>query len=181
MGLAILTPRTFFENITLITPDWMSERGFEGIITDLDDTLAPASQPLPGDELTRWARQMRDAGVGVIVLSNNMDARVRKFCGALGVPYIAGAAKPLRGGYIKACELLGKPAGKVVFVGDQIFTDIWGANNAGIYTVGVRHMGSMNGPFITFKRLLERPLWAMFFRRLHKDGHKQTDHMKEVT
>jgi len=111
---------------------------------------------------------MRDAGVGIVVLSNNMDARVRKFCDALGVPYIAGAAKPLRGGYKRACELLCLPAGKIIFVGDQIFTDIWGANSAGLHTVGVKHMGSMRGPFITIKRLLERPLWALFFKRLHR-------------
>ena len=90
----------------------------------------------------------------------------KSFCDELGVPYVHKAGKPSAGGYRKAMELYGAAPSETLFFGDQIFTDIWGANRAGIDSVLVKPVDKSTDEIqIVFKRFLEKPFIKAFFQR----------------
>src|SRR5699024_12325217 len=52
--------------------------------------------------------------------------------------YINNANKPSTKNYIRAMELMGTDRSNTVFVGDQLFTDVWGAKRTGIRSILVK-------------------------------------------
>ena len=64
------------------------------------------------------------------------------FGGAVGAQYIFKGGKPKRAGYLRAMEMMGTDRKTTLFVGDQLFTDVWGAKNAGIYSILVKQIDS---------------------------------------
>ena len=102
---------------------------------------------------------MRQAGFALTVVSNNRDERVRPFAEAIGLRFQARAAKPLPRGYRAAAASMGLTPQQCVAVGDQIFTDILGANLAGMKSVLLEPIElEVAQKFIVFKRRLERVL-----------------------
>lgn len=135
--------------------------GKRGILFDIDNTLVAHDYPAE-PRCNALFRQLRELGFQVMILSNNSEPRVRDFTAESGVPYIYKAGKPKRGAYLAACAQMGLSADEVLFFGDQIFTDIWGANRAGVESVLVEPIDrSTDIKKIRLKRVLERPvLWA---------------------
>ena len=102
------------------------------VLADLDNTIARYRQPVPDEALFAWKRALNQAGITVFILSNGRKPhRSRRFARAFGVDYISHAGKPKGKGFRAALERTGFTAAETVMVGDQIFTDIWGANLAG--------------------------------------------------
>lgn len=81
----------------------------------------------PADDRSRelFAR-LKGLGYGIMLLSNNKEPRVKMFNDAVGAQYIFKAGKPATGNYRKAMERLGVDKDHALFVGDQLFTDVWG-------------------------------------------------------
>ena len=73
----------------------------------------------------------------------------------VGVHMIWKANKPSAAGYRKAMELMGTNQKNTLFVGDQLFTDVWGAKNAGIRSILVKPMNPKEEIQIVLKRRLE--------------------------
>ena len=90
------------------------------------------------------------------MLSNNKEPRVKMFCDAVNAPYIYKAGKPNPQNYRKAMKNMGTNEKNTLFVGDQIFTDIWGANKAGIYSILVKPIHQKEEIQIVLKRYLEK-------------------------
>ena len=91
------------------------------------------------------------------------------FCEAVtGASYIYKAGKPKRAGYEQAMRRMGTDVHTTLFVGDQIFTDIWGANRAGIYTILVKPIHPKEEIQIVLKRYLERIVLHFYFKKEHK-------------
>lgn len=83
--------------------------------------------------------------------------------------YIFKAGKPKRDGYLKAMELLGTDKGSTLFVGDQLFTDVWGARNAGIYSLLVQPIDKKEEIQIILKRYLEKVVLFFYKRKCEKE------------
>ena len=137
------------------------EQGFRGIIFDIDNTLVCHGKPAD-DRCTRKITELTGMGYKVLFLSNNKEPRVKSFSDSLpGTMYIYKAGKPSVKGYEKAMEMMETDTVDTLFVGDQIFTDIWGANKAGIYSILVGRIGFHEEIQIHLKRIIEQPvLWA---------------------
>jgi hypothetical protein len=102
----------------------------------------------------------------MLLLSNNKEPRVRSFCEqVVGAEYIYKAGKPKAEGYRRAMERMGTDTGNTLFVGDQIFTDVWGANRAGIYTILVKPIHPKEEIQIVLKRYLEHIILYFYQRR----------------
>ncbi|MCH5272663.1 MAG: YqeG family HAD IIIA-type phosphatase [Lachnospiraceae bacterium] len=142
------------------------QAGFRGIIFDIDNTLVEHGAKADKRSAALIAR-LREMGYAVCFLSNNKEPRVKSFAGELGAAYIFKAGKPKKEGYEAAIKLLGVTKKQAVSVGDQIFTDIWGANRAGIYTVLVKQIGKKEEIQIVLKRYLERVV-LYFYRKNRK-------------
>lgn len=137
--------------------------GCRGIIFDVDNTLVPHGAP--ADERARklFAR-LKETGYQAMLLSNNKEPRVKEFSDSVGARYIFKAGKPGRAGYERAMRELGTTAENTIFVGDQLFTDIWGARKAGIRTFLVKPIHPKEEIQIVLKRLLERVV-LYFYRK----------------
>ena len=140
------------------------EKGIRGVIFDVDNTLAFHNAPADSRARELFAR-LHDLGMGTCLLSNNKEPRVRAFAGEVDSLYVFKGGKPGIRGYQASMEKMGTDPRHTVAVGDQLFTDIWGANRAGIYSVLVTPMNPKEEIQIVLKRVLERPILRAYSRK----------------
>lgn len=134
-------------------------KGYRGVIFDIDNTLVPHGAPAD-ERAVALFRRLRAMGYETMLLSNNKEPRVKMFHEGVGSPYIFKAGKPGRQGYEKAMERMGTVPRTTLFVGDQLFTDVWGAKKAGIMTYLVKPIHPKEEIQIVLKRRLE---WIVLF------------------
>ncbi len=152
-------PKEFALSIFDITPKKLKQMGIRGIITDLDNTLIEWNRADATDELIEWFKIMHDADIQIVVLSNNKESRVKKFADPLGIPYIFRARKPLMSGFKRALALLKLKPEEVMMVGDQMFTDMMGANLSRLHTILVKPVAQSDGFATRFNRFIERRVY----------------------
>lgn len=129
-------PRGVYPSVTQISPQALARRGIRLVLADLDNTLVPYKVEEPAAEVAAWARELRDHGIQLFLLSNSRKpGRAQRFAEALGIPYEGHAGKPKVGGFQRAMARMGAAPEETAIVGDQIFTDIWGGNRAGVLTL----------------------------------------------
>lgn len=129
--------------------------GYRGVIFDIDNTLVPHGAP--ADERAKGLfLHLKDLGFRAVLLSNNKEPRVKMFHDDVHVPYIHKAGKPGIRNYCRAMELMGCDSSNTLFVGDQLFTDVWGARRAGIRTILVKPIDKREEIQIVLKRYLEK-------------------------
>ena len=132
-------------------------KGYRGLIYDVDNTLVPHGAPAD-DRAKALFERLHTIGFSAVLLSNNKEPRVKMFNDAVQVSYIYKAGKPNPANYRKAMEQMGTDEKNTLFVGDQIFTDIWGANRAGMDTVLMEPVDKSTDEIqIVIKRWLEKP------------------------
>ena len=139
------------------------DRGYRGIIFDIDNTLVPhnASADARSKELFK---KLSDIGFVTLILSNNKEERVKTFSDSIGADfYIYKAGKPARRGYRDAMKKMATDTDTTLFIGDQIFTDIWGAKKSGIYSILTSPIDKWHEEIqIILKRVLEAPIICLF-------------------
>jgi hypothetical protein len=148
-----------FRKTVDIKPEFLRDNGIKGLILDVDNTLTTHDHPAPAEGIMEWIRNMKRCGIRMMIVSNNREERVRPFAELLKLPFVSKGAKPLKKGYIRAMKRMKLTAGETAAVGDQLFTDIWGANLTGIKSIYVSPIEpeGRNERFIRFKRVLEKP------------------------
>ena len=148
--------------------DYDFEKAYSGgkrlILFDIDNTLVPHGAPadIRSIELISGLKSM---GFALSAVSNNKEPRVKMFCDAVGVPYVFSAGKPGTRGFAEAMERAGAKPEETIFFGDQIFTDIMGADRAGVHSVLVRPIDRSTDEIqIKLKRFIEKPIITAFFK-----------------
>lgn len=145
------------------------EDGYRGIIFDIDNTLVPHGDP--ADERSRMLiSDLKDMGFSVLFLSNNKEPRVKSFAEAVGGQYIYKGGKPSKKGYLKAIDMMGTDIDTTLFVGDQLFTDVWGAKRTGVKSLLVKPIDKREEIQIILKRRLEWIVLWQYKRLCHKNG-----------
>ena len=129
-------------------------KGYRGILFDVDNTLVEHGQPVTIRAIELFAR-LREAGFKTCIISNNKEYRVKPLADALESYYVYKAGKPAARGYIEGMEHMWTSGSTTLFVGDQIFTDILGANRAGIHSILVKPVAKHEEIQIVLKRKLE--------------------------
>ncbi len=169
-----LYPDRYFDKKEDIPFKTYYQKGYQGVIFDIDNTLVP--HDAPADEKTiRFISNLKAIGYRICLLSNNDKDRVASFNECLQVEYIYKANKPFRRGYEKAMEVLHTDPNNTLFVGDQIFTDVWGAKRAGIFSLLLDPIDSKEEIQIVFKRIPERFIkWSYRRKRGYKKGQYDT-------
>ena len=82
----------------------------------------------------------------------------------VNVHAIYNAHKPSVQNYQRAMELMGTDLQNTLFVGDQLFTDVWGAKRTGIRNILVQPIHPKEEIQIVLKRMLEK-IVLYFYRR----------------
>ncbi|MER1986067.1 MAG: YqeG family HAD IIIA-type phosphatase [Solibacillus sp.] len=163
-----LLPDEFVNSVFDITPEKLHANGIKGIITDLDNTLVEWDRPDATEEIAAWMRELAEAGIRVIIASNNHEERVKRFAEPLGIPYIHRAKKPLGTAYYAGLVSLKLQRHEVAMVGDQLLTDVMGAKRQKLYTFLVRPVAESDGFVTLFNRFVERRV----FNDLKRKGKK---------
>lgn len=140
------------------------EMGYRGILFDIDNTLVPHDEPV--DDAARiFIQRLKALGFSVCLISNNDEERVKTFADPLEVQYVYKAWKPGKKGYLEGMDVLGTDLSNTIFVGDQIFTDIWGARRTGIYSILLDPINPKEEIQIILKRIPERLIKWIYRRR----------------
>lgn len=167
-----LIPDRVFDRYTDITPEMLNEWGIHLLLCDLDYTLAPRSVATPDVVLRSWLKECRQAGVRVMILSNNRSGkRVDTFCSQLGIPYVGHAGKPARRGYQEAMALANVEPSETAMLGDKLLTDVLGAKRSGVLALMVEPLGGPVGRWNHVLHFLQRPFKFISKRRYRK--HEQ--------
>ncbi len=157
--MALWYPTLYRRRVTDVTVEELQRLGVAGILLDVDNTLTTHDSPVVSDEVRAWLSAVREAGIQPVVVSNNKEERVRPFADSIGLPYQAKAAKPLSRGYRAAAQMLGLRRAECIAIGDQMFTDILGANLCGMRSILLEPIEPETAQkFIVFKRRIERLL-----------------------
>ncbi len=149
-------PDLYYQNISKIPLSDLKNRGICAIICDLDNTLDSHQTKTPSKSALAFLDAAKEEGFSLCIISNGKHERVAHYLKDLSLPYIAKAGKPLKKSYQKALDILKINPAQVAFIGDQIFTDTWGANRVGLTTVLVEPIESIENPFFYPKRALEK-------------------------
>ena len=157
-------PDAWVDSTYQIDFDRLYERGYRGLIFDIDNTLVPHGAPAD-DRAKALFAHLKKLGFSCCLLSNNKLQRVEMFNRDVQVHFIENAHKPSVKNYRRAMELMGTDETTTIFVGDQIFTDIYGANRAGIRTILVKPIHPKEEIQIVLKRYLEKIVLFFYKRR----------------
>lgn len=148
-------PDEYVASTYVIPFEKLHEEGYRGLIFDIDNTLVPHGEPADGRAKKLFAR-LKKIGFECCLLSNNKEPRVKMFNEEIQVHYIYDAHKPSVGNYQKAMEIMGTDLSSTIFIGDQLFTDVWGAKRTGIRNILVKPIHPKEEIQIVFKRKLEK-------------------------
>ncbi|MFI3252453.1 MAG: YqeG family HAD IIIA-type phosphatase [bacterium] len=142
-------PHEYVQSIYDVDYNKLYAEGFRLILTDLDNTLISYKESVPNEKLFEWKKQMEEIGFKIIVVSNSGKARVKHFSDLFGVEYVSSATKPLKRGYKKGLKKTEFKKEEVIFFGDQLMTDIYGANRFGVAGILVQAIDKKTERFIT--------------------------------
>ena len=141
--------------------------GLRGVIFDIDNTLVPHGAPADA-QAKELFETLRRIGLKTCLISNNQEPRVRPFAEEVGSPFVCKAHKPSVKNYRRACGIMHTDPAHTLFVGDQLFTDVFGANRAGIPSCLVRPIHPKEEIQIVLKRYLERIVLYFYHRKSGK-------------
>lgn len=156
-------PDRYVASAYVIDYENLYKEGFKGLIFDIDNTLVPHGAPADKRAVELFERLKR-IGFKCCLISNNQEPRVKMFNERIQVDYVYNAHKPSVKNYKKAMEIMGTGTGDTLFIGDQLFTDVWGAKRAGIQNILVKPIHPKEEVQIVLKRYLER-IVLYFYRR----------------
>lgn len=161
-------PEYRFNTFDEASAEFLENNGVKGIILDIDNTLEPYENALPGEHVIRWLNSLRTRGISAAIVSNNGRERVELFNKEIGLPAYFKAKKPFKKNILRAMADMNTSPETTVLMGDQVFTDVWAAHNAGIRAILVPPIKDKRDLFTKFKRLLERPIIKKYEKRKNK-------------
>ena len=170
MSLSFL-PDLRTDSITDLTPECLQKRGIRLLMLDFDNTIVPYTTNEPTAQIDAWLRELCASPVKLCVVSNSKRGRVKNFCKTYGIDCITHAKKPFPKGIRECLNRYGLPAKNCAMVGDQIYTDVLGANCAGAQSILVKAIDNHNF-WLKARHLLELP-W-IFIARKRRITHEES-------
>ena len=158
-------PGEYVDSTYAIDFDRLYEEGYRGVIFDIDNTLVPHGAPADERACALFAH-LKELGYHCMLLSNNKEPRVKSFAEDVKyADYIFKADKPSVKGYEEAMRRMGTTKETTLFIGDQLFTDVWGAKRSGIRSILVKPIHPKEEIQIIFKRQLEKIVLHFYYRQ----------------
>ena len=148
-------PDAYMDSTYVIDFEKLYKEGIRGVIFDIDNTLVPHGAPADERAIRLFAR-LRSIGLDYCLISNNQLPRVKPFADAVQAKFVEDAHKPSRKNYLKAMKLMHVDLDSCIFVGDQIFTDVYGAKRCCMRTILVKPLHPKEEIQIVLKRYLEK-------------------------
>lgn len=150
-----LYPKAYFESVKEITIDFLNKNNIKALILDVDNTILDFDKKLL-EGVQEWCENLKKQGIQFCILSNsNKQEKVKMVAQKLQIPYFYFGTKPFKRGFKKAIKLLEEKEENIAAVGDQIFTDVLGANRCHLFSILVKPIGKKDILITKIKRPLE--------------------------
>lgn len=164
-------PDDYVASTYIIPFEQLYKEGYKGVIFDIDNTLVPHGAPADERAKALFVR-LQEIGFASCLISNNQEPRVKMFNEEIGTNYIFNAHKPSRKNYLKAMEIMGTDCSNTVFIGDQLFTDVYGAKRTGMRNILVKPIHPKEEIQIVLKRYLEKIVLYFYKKSQNKHASK---------
>ncbi len=161
-------PEYRFDSFSEATVEFLLSNGIKGIVLDVDNTLEPYENPKPSEAVLAWFDALKNAGIKASIVSNNNKERIDLFNEELKLTAFSRAKKPFRKRVLLAMQAMGTDKSNTILMGDQIFTDVWAAHNAGIPAILVPPIKDKTNFLTRLKRWLEKPILRRYEKRRGK-------------
>ncbi|MDA3846613.1 MAG: YqeG family HAD IIIA-type phosphatase [Vallitaleaceae bacterium] len=166
--MSILYPNNHYNSVHEIDYKQLQVLGVKAIIFDIDNTLVPYDILEPTPQVIGLIEKLQKDGFKLCLISNNNKNRVDLFNKELKLPAIAKAYKPLSKNIKKGLALLGSQADQTALIGDQMFTDVWGGNRVGLFTILVRPIQDKEEWITKIKRGIEKKVFKKYISKKEK-------------
>ena len=160
-----LLPNIILDAVTQITPQMLQERGVRFLMMDFDNTIVPYTSNIPTGEMLMWLEMMKQSDIALCVVSNSKRPRVVEFCRKYGLDCITHSKKPFQKGISEAKHKYDLRPSDAALVGDQIFTDVLGANCGGMTSILVKAIDNHN-IWLKLRHVAELPFIALGRRKI---------------
>ena len=165
-----LIPDVILKRLTELTPELLSARGISFLMMDFDNTIVPYTTDVPTEPMRAWLEQMKSSNIRLCVVSNSKRPRVVTFCKAYGLDCITHAKKPFQKGNSECLTRFPLRPSPAALVGDQIYTDVLGANCAGLTSILVSAIDN-HTIWLKLRHVAELPFIAWGKRRIRYEKH----------
>ncbi len=162
--MPLFRPTVLRDRAVQITPALLERLGVRALLLDVDNTIAAFTSHEPLPDTVAWAKDLVQRGYRVVIVSNNFRKRVSALAAQFGLDWIGFAMKPFPHGYLRARRMLKVPCRECAIVGDQIFTDVVGANLCGMKSVLLKPIELEEGISFRIRRFFERGLRKKYER-----------------
>lgn len=163
-----LYPNAYLKNVKEITIDFLNKNNIKALILDVDNTLIDFNKKML-DGVEEWCKNLKKQGIKLFIVSNsNKKAKVEMVAKKLELQYIHFATKPFKRGFRKAAKMLQEKNENIAVVGDQIFTDVIGANRCKMFSILVEPIEKKDLLVTKIKRPLENYIIKRYQKSLEK-------------
>lgn len=163
--LKLFCPDLYIKNIYSLNLSFFKEKNIQGLLLDLDNTLLPWNSYHVNDELKEWIDNCKKENISLCMISNNRSSRIKRCAENLGIPAVTGTVKPRKKAFKKGLKILETNRNETAVIGDQIFTDIFGAKRMGLFAILVEPMSKNEFLWTRIMRFLERILLKKMKKR----------------
>lgn len=163
--IKLFVPKSYVKSFKLLSLEKLKEKGIKVLICDIDNTLAPHDMAKPSEEAIKFIQDAKALGFKVAVASNNTKERVSLFCEDLDVFYSNSSLKPLPFVYFKIARHFNVSTSEMAMLGDQLLTDILGANLARVYTVLSSPLVLRDIPITKMNRKIESVVYSVLEKK----------------
>ena len=157
--MAVFRPKEILNTYTDLDIENLRKRGFDTILIDVDNTIAIPNTGTCDEKAEQFLNDLKKAGFKVLIFSNNSEKRVKMFIRDIDVDYIYLALKPLPFGYLRAMKKAGSKPETTIVLGDQLMTDILGANLSGCYGIYTKLLQEKDSAMTAINRRIEKFVW----------------------
>ena len=168
----MLYPKEYLSSVKDISLELLNKYNIKGLILDVDNTLINLDRKMP-EWVSVLAKNLKNNGIKICILSNsNKIDKVGAVAKILNVPYIFFGKKPLKSGFLRAKDILKLDNENIAVVGDQIFTDIIGANRCGMFSILVKPIEEKDYLITKIKRPIEKYIIKKYEQNKRKKSLK---------
>jgi len=163
-------PKSYIKNAYDLDVQKIAEEGYRLLICDIDNTLVAFHEQKPTEQAQNFLDECKAAGLTVVICSNNVKERVKPFADAGGCDCVWFFCKPFPWNYIKLKRKYKFKSKQTLCVGDQLLTDVLGANLMGFHSVFCDPLHDFDSSHTKFSRFLERYVlgWLTFRKKWRK-------------
>lgn len=154
----LLRPALVVQAAPDVTPEILDSLGVRAVLIDMDDTIVASNSDELAPAYCDWVESLRRHDVPMLILSNGERSRVARCSRQLGIDGLALIGKPLGRAFRRGLKQLGTEPHETAMIGDQLFTDVLGANAAGLTSILVTPLSPGRLPHTRLMRRIERLL-----------------------